>query len=147
MVKYYYDAWGNQIVSGSNTTLGILNPFRYRGYYYDTETGFYFLQTRYYDPEVGRFLNMDSTNYADPSTANGLNLYAYCGNNPVMYSDPTGEFWLTCLILVEAGGLLGGALGGFLGGSIINGLATDSGIQNQNVPLWVASLIKLLYGA
>ena len=97
MVEYYYDAWGNHKVvdeKGDEITdldnIGNLNPFRYRGYYYDTETGLYFLQTRYYDPEVGRFLNRDSVEYADPETINGLNLYAYCLNNPVEYADPTG---------------------------------------------------------
>ena len=98
VVEYYYDAWGNHKVvdaDGDEITdldnIGNLNPFRYRGYYYDTETGLYFLQTRYYDPEVGRFLNRDSVEYADPETINGLNLYAYCLNNPVEYVDPTGE--------------------------------------------------------
>ena len=67
VVQYWYDAWGNhKVVDGngneitSSTHIGNLNPFRYRGYYYDVETGLYFLQTRYYDPEVGRFLNRDS---------------------------------------------------------------------------------------
>ena len=92
VVEYYYDAWGNHKVVDANgdeitdqDDIGNLNPFRYRGYYYDTETGLYFLQTRYYDPEVGRFLNRDSVQYADLETINGLNLYAYCLNNPVMY--------------------------------------------------------------
>ena len=98
VVEYYYDAWGNHKVvdeKGDEITdqddIGNLNPFRYRGYYYDTETGLYFLQTRYYAPEVGRFLNRDSVQYADPETINGLNLYAYCLNNPVEYADPTGN--------------------------------------------------------
>ena len=73
------------------------NPFRYRGYYYDTETGLYYLQSRYYNPQWGRFLNADGL----VSTGQGLlgyNMYAYCNNNPVMYVDPTGfysweEFW------------------------------------------------------
>ena len=111
MVEYYYDAWGNHKVvdeKGDEITdqnnIGNLNPFRYRGYYYDTETGLYFLQTRYYDPEVGRFLNRDSVQYADPETINGLNLYAYCLNNPVEYADPTGrwswdKFWAGLVIV------------------------------------------------
>ena len=70
--------------------VGILNPFRYRSYYYDTETGLYFLQTRYYDPETGRFITIDDISYLAPDTINGLNLYAYCGNNPVMNVDPKG---------------------------------------------------------
>ncbi len=128
VVKYYYDAWGNQIVSGSNTALGNLNPFRYRSYYYDTETGFYFLQTRYYDPEVGRFLNMDSTNYADPETVHGLNLYVYCGNNPVMNVDPNGNAWWNWLISI--GSIVGGIALSFVpGGQGLGAALFVSGIS------------------
>ena len=65
VVEYKYDAWGNILsVTGSMaSTLGAVNPFRYRGYYYDTESGFYYLQSRYYDPQVGRFLNAGNTQY------------------------------------------------------------------------------------
>ena len=77
MVKYKYDSWGNHSISGRLAdTIGELNPFRYRGYFYDVETKLYFLQTRYYDPETGRFINRDSIDYADPTSINGLNLYA-----------------------------------------------------------------------
>ena len=99
VVNYVYDAWGNHVVldaSGheiSNTEhIGRRNPFRYRGYYYDEATKLYFLQTRYYDPEIGRFITIDSVSYLDPDSINGINLYAYCGNNPVMNLDPTGTF-------------------------------------------------------
>ena len=80
---YEYDAWGNIIWQGGSELLTI-NPFRYRGYYYDEETGLYYLNSRYYDPETGRFISPDSLKYLVPETCNGLNLYAYCGNNPVM---------------------------------------------------------------
>ena len=105
MVQYVYDAWGNHAVLDANgndltdtSHIGNRNPFRYRGYFYDVETGLYYLQTRYYDPEIGRFLNMDDISYADPEQFHGLNLYAYCGNNPVMGYDPNGtwnwgNFW------------------------------------------------------
>ena len=76
-----------------NKTLAELNPFRYRGYYYDEETGLYYLKSRYYDPEAGRFITIDDISYIDPDTINGLNLYAYCGNNPVMNVDPNGCSW------------------------------------------------------
>ena len=104
MVKYNYDAWGNCKVLNANgveitdsNNIGILNPFRYRSYYYDTETKLYFLKTRYYDPEVGRFITIDDLSYLDPDSINGLNLYAYCKNNPVMYVDQNGcaPKWLT----------------------------------------------------
>ena len=61
------------------------------------ETGLYYLQSRYYDPEVGRFISQDEVTYLDPETINGLNLYAYCGNNPVMYIDPNGKFIISFL--------------------------------------------------
>ncbi|HIZ09742.1 MAG TPA: RHS repeat-associated core domain-containing protein [Candidatus Borkfalkia avicola] len=105
MVEYKYDAWGNHAVLDANgadiasaTHIGNLNPFRYRGYYYDTETGLYFLKTRYYDPEVGRFITIDDISYIDPETINGLNLYAYCGNNPVMRVDENGNAWWEWLV-------------------------------------------------
>lgn len=108
MVQYWYDAWGNHKVcdvSGNEITdmthIGHMNAYRYRGYYYDRETGLYYLNTRYYDPQTGRFINRDSVAYADASFLNGLNLYAYCNNNPVMYVDPNGQFpWLLAGLLV-----------------------------------------------
>ena len=91
MVKYNYDAWGKcntVVLEESATDIANLNPFRYRSYYYDTETNLYFLKTRYYDPEIGRFMTIDDISYLDPDSINGLNLYAYCGDNPVMSYDP-----------------------------------------------------------
>ena len=93
VISYYYDAWGNHTTtwhnSTGNNTYAQYNPFRYRGYYYDTETQFYYLQSRYYDPVTGRFLNADSYINANGDLI-GFNMYAYCSNNPVMYLDPTG---------------------------------------------------------
>ena len=99
--SYTYDAWGNCTVStesGTTTSqkriVRTLNPFRYRGYYYDTDTGLYYLQSRYYNPQWGRFLNAD---YAEVMSDNGSlsdkNLFVYCDNNPVMRKDEDGEFW------------------------------------------------------
>ncbi|MDE5984814.1 MAG: RHS repeat-associated core domain-containing protein, partial [Eubacterium sp.] len=73
------------------STLAELNPLRYRGYYYDNETGMYYLQSRYYDPELGRFISADDFNYIDSKPSIKLNAYAYCGNNPIKYVDPTGH--------------------------------------------------------
>ena len=70
-----------------------------RGYYFDDELGLYYLQSRYYDPEIGRFISADSIEYINPENVNGLNLYAYCGNNPVMNVDPNGKFPILALIL------------------------------------------------
>ena len=94
--SYTYDAWGNctvTVVSGTTTleknVVRSYNPFRYRGYYYDTETGLYYLQSRYYNPAWGRFLNADGYVNANGDLI-GFNMYAYCSNNPVMGYDPSG---------------------------------------------------------
>ena len=95
-VMYSYDEWGNpiQTVTRDNTAeqnkIAEVNPLRYRGYYYDTETGYYYLQSRYYNPKWGRFISPDNFGYIDNSTRLGFNAYIYCTNNPVMYTDPTG---------------------------------------------------------
>ena len=92
VASYTYDPWG-KIISSSGT-LADINPLRYRGYYYDAETGFYYLQSRYYDPEIGRFINADSYASTDATGLLSTNMFAYCENNPVMRVDPTGElFW------------------------------------------------------
>ena len=88
VASYTYDAWGNILTKTG--TLADVNPLRYRGYYYDNETGLYYLNSRYYDSTVGRFINADSINYIEPETLNGINLYAYCLNNPVMFTDSNG---------------------------------------------------------
>ena len=94
VVNYEYSAWGELLsVTGSKAdTVGVINPFRYRGYCYDTETGLYYLNSRYYDPITQRFLNGDG--YA--STGQGIlamNMFTYCGNNPINYQDSDGMFW------------------------------------------------------
>lgn len=83
LCTYYYDVWGKLIEITGDEELGRRNPIRYRGYYYDEETGLYYLNTRYYDPEVKRFLNRDMLD-------NETNLYQYCYNNPVMNADYNG---------------------------------------------------------
>ena len=94
VVEYTYDAWGKLIsITGTlATSLGADNPFRYRGYYYDTETGLYYLMTRYYDPEVCRFISADVYMTTGQGVLGG-NMWAYCGNNPVCRYDDGGEFW------------------------------------------------------
>ena len=97
MVTYTYDAWGN-ILSTSGTlssTLGVDNPIRYRGYYYDVETGFYYLNSRYYDPRYGQFISIDSVESGD--------LFGYCDNNPVNAVDRTGQWVDTALDVVSLG--------------------------------------------
>ncbi len=92
IVQYTYDAWGNTLsVTGSwANSLGKYNPLRYRGYVYDHETGLYYLQSRYYNPKVGRFINADAL----ASTGQGIlgnNMFAYCQNNPVNFVDICGK--------------------------------------------------------
>ena len=79
------------------------NPIRYRGYYYDKETNLYYLNSRYYNPEWRRFISPDNPDYLDPETPNGLNLYAYCYNDPVNYADPSGHSVSLILGLIGLG--------------------------------------------
>ena len=100
VAAYDYDPYGKVITSTGD--LAEINPLRYRGYYYDTETGFYYLQSRYYDPEICRFINADS--YASTGDGfTGFNMFAYCNNNPVNRIDPDGhdssvaEWWMSTM--------------------------------------------------
>ena len=94
--SYDYDAWGNcTVYDSSDAAIGDLNPLHYRGYYYDAETGFYYLQSRYYDPAICRFINADGL-FTDGFI--GANLFAYCANNPVNTVDPTGNFAITATV-------------------------------------------------
>ena len=99
--KYSYDAWGTPIaitdgagndVSGNAAHIANINPFRYRGYFYDVETGLYYLQSRYYDPQVGRFVNADGYVSGTGKSIHGYNLFTYCDNNPVNKLDSTGNW-------------------------------------------------------
>lgn len=97
VAEYAYDAWGNMLTENNGTlTVEKLNPFRYRGYVYDEETGLYYLQSRYYDPLTGRFLNADV--YADTQSGTPLstNMFAYCENNAINKSDDEGNdaWWI-----------------------------------------------------
>ena len=89
LASYTYDAWGNTLTAEGS--IAAANPIRYRGYYFDTETSLYYLQSRYYDPAVGRFINADDSSYLGADgTDNSYNLFVYCSNNPVMRIDITG---------------------------------------------------------
>ena len=133
VVRYEYDAWGVCKVYDTNDNVITqhdsvdANPFRYRGYYYDVDTGLYYLPARYYDPTTGRFISADDIEYADPETINGLNLYAYCGNNPVMNIDPTGhDFWET---LFNGIALIFTAIGAILVSVATFGIATPLAVS------------------
>ena len=92
VVRYEYDAWANPISTTGTLagTIGKRNPFRYRGYYWDEETGMYYLESRYYDPEIRQFISADSVVITSLA---GTNLYMYCGNNPVNMTDPSGHLF------------------------------------------------------
>ena len=125
VAQYLYDAWGNILsvldgagvdVSSNTAHIANVNPFRYRGYFYDADTGFYYLQSRYYDPVVGRFLNADDAGILElvsamgqaQDTLLGANLYAYCANNPVLFSDSSGLIPVRILYAVAGAALFGG---------------------------------------
>ncbi len=113
VAKYLYDAWGNCTISGETTnyTVAHANPIRYRGYYYDEDTGLYYCNARYYSPKWRRFISPDDTSYLNPESVNGLNLYCYCNNDPVNYCDPSGHMpeWLSN-VLTGIGIVVGTAL-------------------------------------
>ncbi len=101
VARYSYDAWGVPTITADTTDCNIatVNPFRYRSYYYDDEIGLYYLQSRYYDAAVGRFINKDNAKYmAKSGTVLGAALYSYCENNPVCRVDTLGSFWLALIV-------------------------------------------------
>ena len=91
---YAYDAWGALLAQNEDSSIEGLNPFRYRGYVYDTETQLYYLQSRYYDPKTGRFINADDPAYNDTVSGSPLstNMFAYCENNAPNEEDPSGNW-------------------------------------------------------
>ena len=113
VARYSYDAWGVCTIESdtSGCNIAMINPYRYRGYYYDTETGFYYVSSRYYDPEIGRFINADSL--INQNSVIGNNMFAYCLNNPVNMADNTGNlpfFVITAAIGAVAGAIAGGVI-------------------------------------
>ena len=130
MVEYSYDPWGNILaVTGSlASTLGADNPFRYRSYYYDTESCFYYLNSRYYDAKVCRWIspepNVNIGGFDSNAGFLGYNSYVYCANNPICCADYNGKS-LIALILIGIG--IGVAVGGTVGGVAAYNSAKESG--------------------
>ena len=117
--EYIYSPWG-EIISAEGD-LAEINPLRYRGYcgyYYDSETGFYYLRSRYYDPENHRFINADTYASTDSGDAISCNMFAYCQNNPVMLGDEDGEFadWFVRVVVGAAVGVVTGAISALVTG-------------------------------
>ena len=161
IARYEYDAWGNCVVKYlqddgtyaiitsdytcnditiTNRFIAFKNPFRYRSYYYDFETNLYYLNSRYYDPEIGRFINADDISTLDVTqiALNGLNLYAYCLNNPVNEVDENGYFLLWLFITAIIVGAVISA-----GTSIVS-----QGINNgwENINWWQVGWDALIGG-
>ena len=142
LISYKYNAWGEcttAYYNGGSSTTATKNPYKYRGYYYDSDLGLYYLQTRYYDPVICRFISPDSVMSDVGGDICGYNLYAYCFNNPVNMGDPSGNWpkWLSGALNVLGGALqvtAGAALGATVGWTgfgavaagflIVNGTAT-----------------------
>ena len=123
----------NCTISGETTDIAVANanPIRYRGYYYDEDTGLYYCNARYYSPKWRRFISPDDTAYLDPESVNGLNQYCYCNNDPVNLVDPSGCFGVLALLaitisaMVIGGGsqLISNALAGETGSDLWRGVA------------------------
>ena len=146
MVEYGYDAWGKptkvwSLIHPSESTLtseygklAQLNPFRYRGYVWDEETGLYYLRSRYYDPAWGRFLNIDSLFRCGTST-HDRNLFAYCSNSPVAQMDPEGH---SAISIVSVLGLLY-----FVG--IAGGVSENRSILSQQIQRYTDYVREIVY--
>ena len=124
--KFDYDAFGNII----NQTGTVISNFRYKGYYYDTDIELYYLKSRFYNPVLLRFITPDSIDYLDSSSIIGLNLYAYCGNDPINMIDEEGNFAISALVI----GAIVGAVIGF-GVSAATDYVDDGQIFNGSVTL------------
>lgn len=124
-------------VISDETSIALRNPLRYRGYYYDSDTGYYYLKSRYYDPQIGRFINGDSQLNAKDGTV-GYNLFAFCNNNPIINSDHSGHsITLACIIV---GAVIGALVGGHIAAKVskkktgkVNGWAVTGGIIGGGV--------------
>lgn len=152
VVEYMYDSWGKLIATTGSlaNTVGLNQPFRYRGYVYDEETEFYYLQSRYYDPNTCRFISADVL----LSTGQGVlghNSFAYCGNNPVVRIDDQGQFWniIGAIAIVVTTTIVSGVIGGLQevanGGSFWTGAA--SGAVSGAIASAPAALATLTLGA
>ncbi|MBQ6838550.1 MAG: RHS repeat-associated core domain-containing protein, partial [Clostridia bacterium] len=133
LCRYEYDAWGKLISVTGNALLGTLNPIRYRSYYYDNESGLYYLKSRYYNPEIGRFICADEVDVVSvsPDSANyDKNLFAYCDNNPVVRVDSSGYIWH-----IVGGAAFGSLFAGIMtiGSNLLSGESVTKGLATSMV--------------
>ena len=151
VAQYTYDAWGNVSSSGR---LAEINPLGYRGYYYDSETGFYYLQSRYYDPENHRFINADTYASTDSGNSIASNMFAYCGNNPIIRSDDDGQFWhiivgavIGATVGAISAAIQGKGTAGILAGAVLGAAsgalaASGAGVVAQTIGSGVLSMAE-----
>ena len=143
--EYEYDEWGNILraigTSKSNQAVLNANPLRYRGYYYDTETGYYYLQSRYYDPTICRFINADIPEIANISKdiPVGTNSFAYCNNNSVNNRDLNGHIAANII-----GAIIGGIIGAVGGYFLTKWLADKLNLSSWKRKAFIAGLTVLI---
>ena len=150
--EYVYSPWG-EIISAEGD-LAEINPLRYRGYYYDSETGFYYLQSRYYDPENHRFINADTYASTDSGNSIASNMFAYCGNNPIIRSDDDGQFWhiivgavIGATVGAISAAIQGKGTAGILAGAVLGAAsgalaASGAGVVAQTIGSGVLSMAE-----
>ncbi|MBR6918278.1 MAG: RHS repeat-associated core domain-containing protein [Clostridia bacterium] len=154
MKRAITDGAGNDV---TNYPLHIanINPFRYKGYYFDSEIYLYYLNARYYDPVYSRFISADGY-IASSGSFVGLNMFAYCENNPIMRRDPSGQFWEEIWDfakefgkgVAKAGAIVGAAAGAVgLVGLSLGGTIFSGGAAVGTIPAAVAVATELVGGA
>lgn len=131
VARYRYTAFGTVEILLDQNGIGRINPFLYRGYYYDDSTGLFYCNSRYYSPELCRWISPDDISYLDPETIGGMSLYTYCANNPVNYSDGSGHFPITAMLIT--GLIMGISMVAFQG---VSDLATYTQTGNWDHVVW-----------
>lgn len=140
VVKYNCSAYGNVSVLQDTNGLASINPFLYKGYYFDKESGMFYCHTRYYVPEWCRWLNADSIEFYNPSSLFEQNFYCYCNNNPVCYIDPS-SYIAVFLIGLIVGAIIGAGIG--FGVTAYRDYKDDGEVFNGSIPWYeyVASTV------
>ena len=143
VVEYDYSSYGKVEVKKDTVGISKKDHIRYKGYIYDEETKLYYLISRYYDPEIGRFISPDSVEYIEPSSISGLNLYVYCCNDPINMYDPSGNFAISIGLLLAIGGIVGAAIGA---GASVAGQYLANGCSWENFSWGQLALDTVLGG-